>query len=251
MNAVPKILIVEDEPDLRNVYTDALGGEGYQLDTAVDGDEAVQKILQGGWDLILLDIVMPKKNGFDVLETVRRTIIDPMQKQQLMDSIIFMTNLDNMADLTHALSLGPKEYVVKTQVTPGQVQELVRSFLDKKTSHPSVQSQSDPSVPQSQVAPTPSFSAAPSSQPTSAATFTLPAAPIQPDVPSVIQQSSSVQQPNPSTPEQSSPAATQSVSQSFSPQIAPMQSQQTNSSVENMPDSTVSEEVHNATNQNN
>jgi CheY-like chemotaxis protein len=132
MNTIPHILIVEDEPDLRSVYTDALSGDGYQLDTAVDGEEAVQKILQGNWDVILLDIVMPKKNGFDVLETVRRTIVDPAQKQQIMDSIIFMTNLDNMTDLTHALSLGPKEYVVKTQVTPGQVQELVRSFLQKR-----------------------------------------------------------------------------------------------------------------------
>lgn len=132
MNNPPRILIVEDEPDLRGVYTDALSEDGYQLDTAVDGDEAVQKILQGSWDIILLDIVMPKKNGFDVLETVRRTIIDPAQKQQVMDSVIFMTNLDNMTDLTHALSLGPKEYVVKTQVTPGQVQELIRNFLEKK-----------------------------------------------------------------------------------------------------------------------
>ncbi|MDE2025462.1 MAG: response regulator [Patescibacteria group bacterium] len=179
MIGTPRILIVEDEPDLRGVYTDALSGEGYQLDTAVDGDEAVQKILQGGWDLILLDIVMPKKNGFDVLETVRRTIIDPTQKQQVMDSIIFMTNLDNMADLTHALSLGPKEYVVKTQVTPGQVQELVRSYLEKKTSHATsavMQQTSVPAAPADQTA-TPAPAA-----------FSLPAAPIQPDIPPVISQ---------------------------------------------------------------
>lgn len=197
MNGVPRILIVEDEADLRSVYTDALSGEGYQLDTAVDGDEAVQKILQGGWDVILLDIVMPKKNGFDVLETVRRTIIDPTQRQQLMDSIIFMTNLDNMTDLTHALSLGPKEYVVKTQVTPGQVQELIRSFLEKKQQ---VQQMADPVSPTS---------------------YSLPAAPAASTLSPVLEQS--VPQPfvQPAASEAQQPQMAQSETGSTQPQPTP------------------------------
>ena len=67
-----KILIAEDDEFLRELYADILKGEGYQVTTAIDGEDALQKLSQGGWDLVLLDIIMPKLSGLEVAKKSKR-----------------------------------------------------------------------------------------------------------------------------------------------------------------------------------
>lgn len=63
-----RILVVEDEPDLRNLYIELLVSEGYQVDQAVDGQEAFDAMRKGGYDLVLLDLMLPKVDGISILQ---------------------------------------------------------------------------------------------------------------------------------------------------------------------------------------
>ena len=66
-----RILVVEDETFLRDLYVEILADEGYEVDTAADGAEGLKKIQMGGYDLILLDIVLPKMDGIEILKNIK------------------------------------------------------------------------------------------------------------------------------------------------------------------------------------
>lgn len=122
-----KILIVEDEVFLRDLYVDTLSPEGYQLDTAVDGEEAYEKIKDGTYDLVLLDIILPKMSAFQILEKLNS---EP-EFTTKPHKIVFMTNLDNDVDIKRALSLGGDGYLIKSQITPGDLIKEVKIYLTK------------------------------------------------------------------------------------------------------------------------
>ena len=88
-----QILLVEDEEDLRMTLSDRLVAEGYALDTAIDGEEGLRKAIDGAYDLIVLDVMLPRKNGFDVCRDVRKAgIITPIimltARGQLVDKVL-------------------------------------------------------------------------------------------------------------------------------------------------------------------
>jgi len=141
-----KILIVEDEAFLREIYVDALIPEGFQVDSAVDGEEAYTKIKQGGYDLILLDIILPKLNAFQLLDKLN---LDQEYDRSKNKIIIFLTNLDNDNDIKRALALGGEGYLVKSQLTPGDLIHEVKMYLEKKEN-----SKNDSSNPSSPIPPT-------------------------------------------------------------------------------------------------
>lgn len=120
-----KILVVEDDQFLRELYEDILKSEGYAVETAVDGEEALQKIKIGGYDLVLLDIIMPKMDGLEVARQVKSS---PSQNPNKL--IIFLTNLDKDEEIKEALRLG-NGYIIKSQITPGSLIEKVKSYLAK------------------------------------------------------------------------------------------------------------------------
>ena len=119
-----KILIVEDDELLREVYADTLIDEGYSIDTAQDGEEAFTKMSQGGWDLVLLDIVIPKMSGLDVAQKIKETPPTIPNK-----SIVFLTNLDKGEEIKTALELG-QGYLIKSQITPGDLVNHVKNYLE-------------------------------------------------------------------------------------------------------------------------
>ncbi len=121
-----KILIVEDDGFLREIYLESLNKPPYQIDTAVDGEEAVAKIMLGGWDLVLLDIVMPKLDGLDVVRKLKSAAT--LQGKQLYKKLVFLTNLDNDIDMREAEKLGDG-YIVKSSITPGELINKVQAFL--------------------------------------------------------------------------------------------------------------------------
>lgn len=108
-----KILIVEDEPGMRLGLNDNLEFEGYEVDQASDGEAGLQKILDNTYDLILLDVMMPKMSGFDVCKTMR--------KKGITTPVILLTAKDQEIDKVLGLELGADDYVTK----PFSLRELL------------------------------------------------------------------------------------------------------------------------------
>lgn len=118
-----KILLVEDDQSLRDVYSETLRDEGHEVDTAEDGEIALSKMQQGGWDLVLLDIVLPKLNGLDVMhKIIENPPVNPNK------SVVYLTNIDKGEELKKALELG-NGFIMKSQITPGDLIEEVNLYL--------------------------------------------------------------------------------------------------------------------------
>ena len=99
------ILLVEDDPSLRATLGDRLRGEGYVVDTAVDGHEAVEKAANLPFDVVILDIMLPSRNGFDVCRDIRQA--------GMATPILMLTARDQTTDKVVGLKLGADDYVTK------------------------------------------------------------------------------------------------------------------------------------------
>lgn len=126
-NSKIKILIVEDDQFLREFYQELLSGEGYIVDTAEDGDIALTKINQGGWTLIMLDIMLPKKDGLQILRNLK---VSPPKTAN--GPIIVLTNLGNDTIINQAFTLGATGYLIKSALNPDEVLTEIHSALVKK-----------------------------------------------------------------------------------------------------------------------
>lgn len=100
-----KILVVEDERDLNAILTKRLKREQYNVDSCFDGQEALLFIASSEYDVILLDVMMPKMNGHEVLKEIRRRGLDT--------KVLFLTAKDSVDDKIHGLDLGADDYLVK------------------------------------------------------------------------------------------------------------------------------------------
>ena len=121
----PKILVVEDDQFLRELYADVLTTENFNVDVAINGQEGLSKMKEGGYDLVLLDIIMPEVNGFDIMTQIKT---DPPKRPN--KCVVFLTNLDNDEQIKQALKLG-NGYLIKSQITPGNLVEEVKSYLQQ------------------------------------------------------------------------------------------------------------------------
>jgi len=99
------ILVVDDEEALRSVLSSELSGEGYQVETASDGDEAISTIQNKKFDLILLDIKMPKVDGFEVLKFIKKT--HPGVK------VIMLTAFADLKNAIESKKLGAEDFISK------------------------------------------------------------------------------------------------------------------------------------------
>jgi two-component system phosphate regulon response regulator PhoB len=118
-----KVLLVEDDFSLRDVYSARFAAEGYTVVTASDGEEALAAAVREHPDLIVLDVMMPKISGFDVLDILRST---PDTKST---KVIMMTALSQDADRQRGEALGVDKYLVKSQVTLEDVAIAVKQTL--------------------------------------------------------------------------------------------------------------------------
>lgn len=119
-----KVLIIEDELDVQKLYRDMLLDAGFEVDVASDGVEGLSKAREGGYNLILLDIVMPKLDGMGVLEGLK--VSPPLQKN---GPIVVLTNVDEDTSVKKALELGVRGYIVKANVNPEQFVFEVKNYL--------------------------------------------------------------------------------------------------------------------------
>jgi CheY-like chemotaxis protein len=125
-----QILLVEDEQYLRELYHEILTDQGYNVETAADGEEGYNKVKQGGWDLIILDIILPKMNGLEIMRKVKS---NPPEKPN--KKIVFLTNLDKDEEIKEALQLGDG-YFIKSQITPGGLINELKNYLSTDESVP-------------------------------------------------------------------------------------------------------------------
>lgn len=123
--AKPKILFVEDDNSLAEIYTMRLKAEGFDVAHVVNGEDALSEAIKYKPDLVLLDAMMPKISGFDVLDILRNT---PETANVI---IIMLTALSQPKDKERAESLGVDDYLVKSQVVIADVIAKIRQHLDK------------------------------------------------------------------------------------------------------------------------
>ncbi|WP_294703352.1 response regulator transcription factor [uncultured Fusobacterium sp.] len=100
-----RILVVEDEKDLNRIICKKLKVEGYSVDSSFDGEEALLYIHGTNYDLIIMDIMMPKKNGYEVLNQLR--------KEGNSTPVLFLTAKDTIDDKVKGLDMGADDYIVK------------------------------------------------------------------------------------------------------------------------------------------
>ncbi len=118
-----KVLIVEDEESLAQMYQTKFEHEGYEVVVATDGSEGVIKANDEKPDIILLDIILPKKDGFMVLKELKagKTTADI--------KVIMLTNLGQDEDVVKGKKLGAIDYLVKANLTPAQLVDKVAEYL--------------------------------------------------------------------------------------------------------------------------
>jgi DNA-binding response OmpR family regulator len=121
---MPKILFIEDESALQKTIGEVLKQEGYEVISALDGEIGLRLAQTEKPALILLDLILPKLNGFEVLEKLKG------DEQTRQISVIVLTNLEDMADVEKALELGATTYLVKENYS---LEEIVKKV--KKTLH--------------------------------------------------------------------------------------------------------------------
>lgn len=120
------ILIIEDEPFLLEMYKKKFLEEGYRVITATNGDPGIELAKKTSPDLILLDIVMPDKDGYEVLKDLKHNTATSQIP------ILVFSNLGQKEEIEKGLALGADDYVVKTSLTPKELVKKVKEFISKK-----------------------------------------------------------------------------------------------------------------------
>jgi two-component system, OmpR family, response regulator VanR len=119
-----RILVVDDEQYIRDLYVEFFSAEGFEVDSAVDGVEGLKKMQDGGYNLILLDVMMPQFDGVEVLEQLTK------QPPKVPNGpVVILTNLTYEGVAKDALQKGAADYIVKADVNPGQLLERLKKYL--------------------------------------------------------------------------------------------------------------------------
>jgi len=117
------ILIIEDDRFLRELISQKLTREGYDVLEAVDGEEGVKKVKEGKPDIVLLDLILPGIDGFEVLSQVKKD--DTVSKIP----VIILSNLGQKEDVERGLNLGAVDYLIKAHFTPKEIIDKVKNIL--------------------------------------------------------------------------------------------------------------------------
>jgi len=118
-----KILLVEDDPFLIDIYTTKLKLENFDLLIAKDGEEALEKIKNDKPILVILDIVLPNIDGWQVLKQI--TEIDGAEKMK----ILILSNLGQKEEVEKGLKMGADKYLIKSNFTPSQVVKELKELI--------------------------------------------------------------------------------------------------------------------------
>lgn len=120
-----QIAILEDDSSLVKTLAEGLIAEGYEVSSAIDGETGLRLIEEKKPDLILLDIILPRKSGFEVMEEL-------VKKEELKNiPVVVLTNLESDADVTRMMELGAKAFLVKANYSLDEVITKIKEILDK------------------------------------------------------------------------------------------------------------------------
>lgn len=125
-----KILIIEDDKFTRELYEEVLKESGFITESAINGEEGLEMITGSEYDLVLLDIMMPKMDGLEVLRSLKN---NPPEKS--IAPIVLLTNLTNdpVFNTAYGLNVGVRDHLVKSDITPGDLVEKVKVYLKNPT----------------------------------------------------------------------------------------------------------------------
>jgi len=118
-----KILVIEDDKFLRDLICQKLAREGYDVLEAVDGEKGVEDVKKEKPNLILLDLILPGIDGFEVLSRIKN---DPLLSQI---PVIILSNLGQKDDIEKGLKMGAVDYLIKAHFTPVEIIDKIRATL--------------------------------------------------------------------------------------------------------------------------
>ena len=118
-----RVLVVDDDRSVRTSTARALELEGYEVEVAVDGLQGLDTLASAGAELIVLDVMMPKRSGFEVLEQIKKN-------SQYKDvPVVMLSNLAGKEDADRAIQMGAAEYLIKSQYQPKEIVEKVVEII--------------------------------------------------------------------------------------------------------------------------
>jgi len=121
------ILIIEDDKFLRELISRKLINDGFKIEEAIDGEEGLKKLQEVKPDLILLDLILPGLDGFEVLERAKDN------PSTSMIPILILSNLGQRDEIERGLKLGAVDFLVKAHFTPEEIVDKVKEILSKKS----------------------------------------------------------------------------------------------------------------------
>lgn len=121
-----KILLIEDDKFLRELIIQKLGKEGYDVAEAVEGESGIAKMKEEKPDLVLLDLILPGIDGFEVLSRMKKdSELSPVP-------VVILSNLGQRDDVQKGIDLGAEDYLIKAHFTPGEIVEKIREVLEQQ-----------------------------------------------------------------------------------------------------------------------
>jgi len=123
MNEIKKIVILEDDLALVTSLSQALEADGFEIYSAVDGETGLRTIAEKKPDLVILDIILPRKSGFEVMEALSA------DKELSKIPVMVLTNLESSQDVNRMMELGAKSFLVKTNYSLDEVLVKVKGFF--------------------------------------------------------------------------------------------------------------------------
>lgn len=123
MSGKYKILLIEDEPDLIDLFSTSLTNAGFQVEIMKDGTNALDTVKKIKPDLVLLDLIMPKKDGYEVLKEIK------CDKATSKTLIYVFSNLTQKDEIDKAMKLGAKDYLVKSDYTPSKLIDKINEIF--------------------------------------------------------------------------------------------------------------------------
>ncbi len=118
-----RILVVEDDKFLRELISRKLREQGYEVEEAIDGEAGLQQIQEGDPEIVLLDLILPGIDGFEVLEKIK----DDAQLAEI--PVIILSNLGQRDDIERGLRLGAEDYLVKAHFTPTEIIDKIEKIV--------------------------------------------------------------------------------------------------------------------------
>jgi DNA-binding response OmpR family regulator len=117
-----RILIIEDEKEISSIYNEVLSSNGFEVSSAFDGEVGYEMAAKGEWDVLLLDIMLPNKDGLEVLTQIHSEGLTNSRK------VVILSNIENVEVSKKSKSLGAVDYVIKSEIKPSELVDIINSL---------------------------------------------------------------------------------------------------------------------------